>query len=272
MSARRPPFSPKPSGNPPTINFSLFEKNEHSPQRLRHADSFGSYGSQRLSNGSQQSSSLIHANPFSDPAYSNSNSLSSSRGISSKFSLHPDPNLWGYDVSPSSVEEDDWLHKPDKRLDETGTVFTGRGFTGVGCLLLLLAALVGLFLGYPLTTAILHRTMSTNGGYNLGGINSTGQIMEGKFSLIDKDTPQELHTKVSPVDGRTMQLVFSDEFEVEGRTFYPGDDPYWEAVDLYYWGTKDLEWYDPGQITTKDGKLVIEFKQQLNHDLQYMGV
>jgi hypothetical protein len=26
---------------------------------------------------------------------------------------------------------------------------------------------------------------------------------------------------------QTLQLVFSDEFETEGRSFYPGDDPYW---------------------------------------------
>ena len=32
-------------------------------------------------------------------------------------------------------------------------------------------------------------------------------------------------------------LVFSDEFNVDGRSFYPGDDPFWEAVDLHYWGT-----------------------------------
>ena len=38
-----------------------------------------------------------------------------------------------------------------------------------------------------------------------------------------------------------MELVFSDEFNVEGRTFYPGDDPYWEAVDLWYGSTHDLE-------------------------------
>lgn len=60
-----------------------------------------------------------------------------------------------------------------------------------------------------------------NGGYNLGGINATGQIMEASFSLIDKDTPLDVHTKASPVDGKSMQLVFSDEFEVEGRSFYP---------------------------------------------------
>jgi len=34
-----------------------------------------------------------------------------------------------------------------------------------------------------------------------------------------------------------MVLVFSDEFNKEGRSFYPGDDPFWEAVDLHYWGT-----------------------------------
>lgn len=45
--------------------------------------------------------------------------------------------------------------------------------------------------------------------------------------------------------GEDWQLVFSDEFETEGRRFYPGDDPYWEAVDLHYWGTGDLEWFVP---------------------------
>lgn len=33
------------------------------------------------------------------------------------------------------------------------------------------------------------------------------------------------------------QLVFSDEFNLDGRTFYPGDDPYFEAVDLNYHAT-----------------------------------
>jgi beta-glucanase (GH16 family) len=36
-----------------------------------------------------------------------------------------------------------------------------------------------------------------------------------------------------------------------------GDDPFWEAVDLWYGATADLEWYDPQQITTRDGNLVI---------------
>lgn len=50
--------------------------------------------------------------------------------------------------------------------------------------------------------------------------------MEGSFSLIDNATPQDARTKVSPVDGRTMQLVFSDEFEQDGRTFWPVSETY----------------------------------------------
>ena len=36
-------------------------------------------------------------------------------------------------------------------------------------------------------------------------------------------------------------LQFSDEFNTDGRTFYNGDDPYFEAVDIWYGVTKDLE-------------------------------
>lgn len=43
-------------------------------------------------------------------------------------------------------------------------------------------------------------------------------------------------------DGTEMELVFSDEFNTEGRSFYPGDDPFWEAADMHYWSTNDMEW------------------------------
>ena len=52
--------------------------------------------------------------------------------------------------------------------------------------------------------------------------------------LIDPDTPQEALTRTG-FDGKEYELVFSDEFNEEGRQFYPGMDPYWEAVDLHYW-------------------------------------
>lgn len=59
--------------------------------------------------------------------------------------------------------------------------------------------------------------------------------MTNNYGLIDVDTPSSAHTYTSFADSSQWQLVFSDEFEVEGRTFWPGDDPYWEAVNLHYW-------------------------------------
>jgi len=63
--------------------------------------------------------------------------------------------------------------------------------------------------------------------------------------------------------------VFSDEFETDGRTFYDGDDPYFQGVDIWYGVTQDLEWYDPDAITTKDGVLEITFDAFQNHGLNY---
>lgn len=34
---------------------------------------------------------------------------------------------------------------------------------------------------------------------------------------------------------------FSDEFNTDGRTFYDGDDAYFQAMDLWYGVTMDLE-------------------------------
>jgi len=42
-------------------------------------------------------------------------------------------------------------------------------------------------------------------------------------------------------DGKKQVLVFSDEFNEDGRTFYDGDDPYFQGVDIWYGATQDLE-------------------------------
>ena len=48
-----------------------------------------------------------------------------------------------------------------------------------------------------------------------------------------RDTPSDAHTLTDFRDGKSWQLVFNDEFNVDGRSFYPGDGPYLEAVDLH---------------------------------------
>lgn len=95
-------------------------------------------------------------------------------------------------------------------------------------------------IGFPIASHFLSKTQTTQGGFNLGGINATGQVADipGNWGLIDRDTPKSAYTKTSYLNKNDeWSLVFSDEFNTDGRTFYPGDDPYWEAVDLHYWGT-----------------------------------
>jgi beta-glucanase (GH16 family) len=225
------------------------------------------------------SSSDLHQSPYSGAAAGRTASQPSfsSKSISDKYSLSPDPSSWGSDVSPNSVEPDDYLHNPDPRRDRLndsgGNVFTYRGLTNLGCLLLLVAGIVALFAGYPIITFLTKHPLSDLGGFNVGGINSTGQIpsMHGNWGLVDLDTPKDAYTKTSYYDGSDWQLIFSDEFNTDGRTFYPGDDPYWEAADLHYWATNNMEWYDPAAITTNNGALEITLSQKQTHDLDYQG-
>jgi len=204
--------------------------------------------------------------------------LSAAPSISDKFSLSPDPIVWGTIISPNNPEPDDDLHNPDPRRDRNkdggGHIFTSRGLSNLGCLIFLCVGLVTLFAGYPLISHFTSKKMSTNSGFNLGGINATGQVpsMQGNWGLIDLDTDKTFYTKPSYNDpSQEMQLIFSDEFNTDGRTFYPGDDPYWEAVDLHYWATNNLEWYDPSAVTTKDGYLEITLSETPIHGLNFMG-
>jgi beta-glucanase (GH16 family) len=94
------------------------------------------------------------------------------------------------------------------------------------------------------------------------------------FAVIDPETPKSAYNNSSVTDSSTeWVLVFSDEFNTDNRSFYPGDDPYWEAMDLHYWQTGDLEWYDPSQVTTANGSLVITLEKvadpTLNHGMSF---
>ena len=113
-----------------------------------------------------------------------------------------------------------------------------RGFLNMLALLVLALALLGIFMVWPVTIASQRISIgSRTAGYNLGGINATGQYPEVRIpSLIDPDTPRSAYSRQG-YDGETWDLAYSDEFNQEGRTFFPGDDPVWEGMDMHYWGT-----------------------------------
>lgn len=78
--------------------------------------------------------------------------------------------------------------------------------------------IITLFAGYPIISFYTSTKQTNQGAYNLGGINGTGQVPEvSNFpALIDPDTPASVHTRTG-FDGQTYQLVFSDEFNKDGR-------------------------------------------------------
>ncbi|KAI8456865.1 beta-glucan synthesis-associated [Phakopsora pachyrhizi] len=156
-----------------------------------------------------------------------------------------------------------------------GFIFSVRGLLNVGALMLLTLGLVMVFAVLPIITYLNSHSLSkqliaNTGGYNLGGINGSGQVpvIQTLQGLIDPTTPRDAMSRQG-FDGNQYNLVFSDEFSTDGRTFWPGDDPYWEAVDLHYWPTGDFEWYDPDAITTADGKLQITITKEDIHNLNY---
>lgn len=89
-----------------------------------------------------------------------------------------------------------------------------------------------------------------------------------RTSLVDPDTPDDALYKENK-DGEKWKLVFSDEFNAEGRTFYDGDDQFFQGVDIWYSGTQDLEWYDPDAITTANGTMILTLDAYKSHNLFY---
>lgn len=81
---------------------------------------------------------------------------------------------------------------------------------------------------------------------------------------VDEDTPHQLRTTTSLVDGTTYHLVMSDEFNVPNRTFADGHDPTWTALDkpdnaFSESGGGALHFYNSSMVsTTPDGYLTIK--------------
>ncbi|KAJ9125351.1 hypothetical protein QFC22_000311 [Naganishia vaughanmartiniae] len=139
-----------------------------------------------------------------------------------------------------------------------------RGLINLGTIFLLLAGLICIFAVLPITTQLkadkkaAEQENNTGWSYNLGGVNATGQIAARPRELIDPDTPTQVYKRTG-FDGKSWSLAFSDEFNEEGRTFFEGDDPFWEGVDLHYHGA----------LHTEGGALIITQTQEPIHGLNF---
>ncbi|CAK9439182.1 uncharacterized protein LODBEIA_P34060 [Lodderomyces beijingensis] len=241
------------------------------------------------------------ANLLDETNYSNSNSNSNSSTNSSSFNYSnssPPTNkdrysgsyeyeyefspFGGYPASqfPLSIDEkepDDYLHNPDPVLDSLYNEhrfmhdlknMDRRAFGGLMGLIFMLVAAVLVFVLLPVLT------FTTGGGQVVPQVYEVltnyhyPMLSAIRQTLVDPDTPESALTNVGQ-DGRVWKLVFSDEFNAEGRTFYDGDDQFFTAPDFHYAATQDLEWYDPDAVTTRNGTLELQLDAFQNHGLFY---
>ncbi|KAE8214156.1 hypothetical protein CF327_g2402 [Tilletia walkeri] len=177
----------------------------------------------------------------------------------------------------TDAETDDWLHDASDADRRSGKI-SCAGLLNILTLSFLALGLLGLFAGYPIAQHFTEvASKKDTGSYNLGGTNGSGQVPDlDIFQVIDKETPPSaMKWQGSTIDANkratpyNYHLVFSDEFNEEGRTFWKGDDPFWEAVDIWYGATQDYEWYSPEAINTTGGNLVIMMEETPTNNLNF---
>ena len=176
-----------------------------------------------------------------------------------------------YAWDPSADDQDDAdevdsLHAVES-IDKPVSLLNPRSISNIGVLVLLIGLLLGLFIALPVIVYV----QNSNRSVFLDETSNTVNNPQGAFHVstpIDADTPHAAKTRVG-FDGQTYNLVFSDEFNLDGRTFNPGDDPYWEAADIWYTATGDQEWYDPGQLYTANGSLHVRIDNVLTNGMSY---
>ena len=192
----------------------------------------------------------------------------------------------GFILYSDEVEADDHFHMPADDDDLTykpklADYMDRRSIVSAVGGVFLVIGLLCVFIVLPVLTFAtrLFLPVESNGnGTDLYGPawahvnNNTYPLLKTvRRGLIDPDTPASAKTRSSTFDGSILNLVFSDEFNQDNRTFYPGDDAYWSAPDFWYGATQDMEWYSPAAVTTGNGTLQLRLDEFSNHNLPYQS-
>jgi hypothetical protein len=138
-------------------------------------------------------------------------------------------------------DEDPYTTDLKKDLDDRDFDTTVRqhitlsigGLLNTAAVIIILLALIGVFAGLPIGLAITKQKQENqaasekNNNWNSSTPpTTTVPLVPGGVPVIDPDTPVNARNKTS-MNGESWKLVFSDEFNKDGRTFYPGEDPFW---------------------------------------------
>jgi len=192
----------------------------------------------------------------------------------------------GFILYSNEIEADDKYHLPADDDDEVYKAkfsdhFQRKSICSTIGGIFLIIGLLCVFIVLPVLTYSTDKFLPDNTASNATSKDWTGPawahvnnntyalLKNVRKGLIDPDTPASAKTRTSIFDGSTLNLVFSDEFNVDNRTFYPGDDPFWTGANIWYGATQDMEWYDPDAITTGGGTLQLRMDEFPNHNLQW---
>ncbi|EEP81435.1 beta-glucan synthesis-associated protein SKN1 [Uncinocarpus reesii 1704] len=270
-----PPYSPVGRSNPSSTEHLTIPRPRAYLESSRNAGDDSSRRTSWSSDAGSRSSRHYLEYPFGDsrvPSRTGSDEEPiNTQTVAEKFAIFPDKDLI---VFPHDVEKDDEMHNPDSEDKKRGCALCSkRGMLNVGALAVLILGLLVLFIGYPVMTFArkLFEPTSPQGCEGNPMCLDVGKVpllKNIRTSLIDPDTPTSARS-IKSADGKKWELVFSDEFNRDGRTFFQGDDPFFQAVDIWYGVTQDLEWYDPDAVTTKNGNLELRFDAFQNHGLNY---
>lgn len=109
------------------------------------------------------------------------------------------------------------------------------GLLNTFAVVIILLALIAVFAGLPIGLAVTkyqreqQAASEKNNNWNSSTPPTTTiPLVPGGVPVIDPDTPVNVRTKTS-LNDESWKLVFSDEFNKAGRTFYTGEDPFWQV-------------------------------------------
>ena len=217
---------------------------------------------QGSSSGNNSNSSINSSNPFlSDQDFS-------------PFGGYPASS---FPLKMDEKEDDDYLHNPDleedlrldkKRFELDLKNMDKRSAGGLIGILLLFLGAIAVFIILPVVTFTGAGRHGSAEVTELLTLYEYPQLSAIRTSLVDPDTPSSAKT-VKSLSGDTWELVFSDEFNAEGRTFFDNEDQFWTAPNFHYDATKDLDWYSPQQVITSEGTLKLRMDAYKNNDLYY---
>lgn len=278
-----------PTSHPSSASLAALSAGEYDRYPSRISSTAPSVMSVPLRRGQQGDNSYSPVNG-STVRDSGSSSKESGDSVYSGKSATPKPFLTNSDFSPfggypasafplhiDEKEADDYIHNPDPILDaqydRKCQKLDRKGWQFLAALMCLILGGIALFIIYPVLTYTGLTDADTNRNVTVQTIEllspyEYNTLSAIRTSLIDSDTPSDVRS-FSAYDGSKWNLVFSDEFNKEGRTFYEGDDQFWTAPDIHYAATTDLEWYDPDAVHTENGTLVLTLDAFKNHNLFY---